>query len=675
MDRSASAGIIGAAIAIGRSFQPNLLTRGSTDQAIITGTSSGIAYQVYSAADAVLTSVASRLGRTDEPSARSRLIVAGVAGAAGAGVSYLLKWKEHEPRGRAIGRLVGQGLAATAGASALATATSKNFNSGPSRYHVAVAAVAGAAAWASTQPWKALPGSATYGEVPGAIEYKGKYFFEDQVREVTPVKAAGIGVGVAAVTLGLSFVESALTNTLAKGASFALGGQPQDHRTLGRLTSLGIFAGVGWYAVGQVDTMLSKGGGGIEPGLMTPPDTPEVTGSPQSGLAWDKQTREGARWLSMALPPATINSVMNITDAKQPIRVYGSLDIAATEEERAQVLLNEIDRTGALNRKAFALFSPTGSGYVNYVANETFEYLTGGDCASAAIQYSVLPSALSLTKVDEGTYQTRMVMHGIVERLLAMPADKRPRFFLFGESLGSQVSEEMFSGLGAAGLEGTGLEAAVWIGTPSATKWRKQLWGDRTIAEAPSVGPADIFLPRNLKDWNDLPESELEKVRFLLLMNGDDPIPKFGSQVLWRRPDWLGPQDIRPLGTPTHTTWVPFTTFMMTFLDMLNALVPTPGIFAEGGHDYRTVIPSAISKTWRLPATDVQMSRINIALRKRELAWELYRDWTAAEAKPAQDVDKAKAKVLETATKYVGHPVDQAELEGIISEGLNPILS
>ena len=675
MDRSASAGLIGAAMAIGRSFQPNLLTRGSTDQAIITGTSSGIAYQIYGAADAVLTSVASRLGRTDEPSARSRLIVAGVAGAVGLGASYALKWKEHEPDVRAIGRLVGQGLVATAGASALATATSKNFNSGPGRRQVAAAVVVGAAAWASTQPWKSLPGSATYGEVAGAVEHQGKFFFEDQVREVTPVKSAGIGVGVAAATLSLSFLESALTNTIAKGASYALGGQPQDHRALGRLTSLGIFAGVGWYAVSQVDTLLSKGGGGIEPGLMTPPDLPEITGSPQSGLDWNKQTREGARWLSMALPPATINSVMHMTDAKQPIRVYGSLDIAATEEERAQVLLNEIDRTGALNRKAFALFSPTGSGYVNYVANETFEYLTGGDCASAAIQYSVLPSALSLTKVDEGTAQTRMVLQGIVERLLAMPEGKRPRFFLFGESLGSQVSEEMFNDLGAAGIQGTGIEAAVWIGTPSATKWRKQLWGTRSIADAPSVGPANIYLPRNLKDWHELPEQEQEQVRYLLLMNGDDPIPKFGSQILWRRPDWLGPQKIRPLGTPTNTTWIPFTTFIMTFLDMMNALVPTPGVFAEGGHDYRTVLPYAISKTWRLPTDQDRMARINSALRQRELAWELYRDWTSAEAKPGHEIDKAKAKVLETATKYVGHPVDEAELHRIVSDGLQPILN
>ena len=674
MDRSASAGIIGAAFAIGRSFQPNLLTRGSTDQAIITGTSSGVAYQVFGAADAVLTSVASRLGRTNEPSARSRLIVAGVAGVAGVGAAYLMKWREHEPHSRAFGRLIGQGVAATSAASVLATAASKDFNSGPGRKQIALATLVGAAAWASTQPWKALPGSATYGKVPGAVEHKGKFFFEDQVREVTPVKAAGIGTGVAAVTLGVSFLESSLTNTLARGASFALGGLPQDHRALARLTSLGIFAGVGWYAVGQVDTMLSKGGGDIEPAMSTPPDIPEVTGSPQSGLDWNKQTREGARWLGMALQPETINSVMQISDAKQPIRVYGSLDIAATEEERAQVLLSEIDRTGALHRKAFALFSPTGSGYVNYVADEAFEYFTGGDCASASIQYSVLPSALSLTKVDEGTSQTRMVMQGIVERLLAMPEAERPRFYLFGESLGSQVSEEMFNGLGAAGLQGTGLEAALWIGTPSATKWRKQLWGQRTIGEVPEIGPENIYLPRNLKDWHELPAAEQEKIRFLLLMNGDDPIPKFGSQLLWRRPDWLGPQHIRPLGTPLNTTWVPLTTFLMTFLDMLNALVPTPGVFAEGGHDYRTVIPYALSTTWRLPVTPEQMDRVNTALRQRELAWELHRDWTAAEAKPGQDIDKAKAKVLETATKYVGHPVDEAELHSIVSKGLQPVM-
>ena len=152
----------------------------------------------------------------------------------------------------------------------------------------------------------------------------------------------------------------------------------------------------------------------------------------------------------MALPAADISHVMG-EPAQQPIRVYASLESAASAAERAELLLAEIDRTRALERSVFALFSPTGSGYVNYVATETLEYLTRGDCASAAIQYSVLPSALSLGKVHLATHQTRIVVNGIVQRLLAMPAERRPRFYLFGESLGSQVSQEMFEGQGLSG--------------------------------------------------------------------------------------------------------------------------------------------------------------------------------------------------------------------------------
>jgi len=271
--------------------------------------------------------------------------------------------------------------------------------------------------------------------------------------------------------------------------------------------------------------------------------------------------------------------------------------------------------------------------------------------------------------------QTRMVLDGINMRIKNMPKNKRPKFFFFGESLGSNVSEDVFDGTWTFGPEGAGIDAAVWIGTPSATKWRKQLWGDSTIAQAPGVGPGAIYMPRNIVDWRDLPAIEREKVRYLLLQNGDDPIPKFGSQVLWRRPAWLGPNATRPLGSPRGTHWFPVSTFLMTFIDMLNALTPTPGIFAEGGHDYRLVLPEAVQQTWRLKATARQMERVNLALRQRELAWELYRDWTSALAEPADKRDEAKAKVLKTASKYTNRDINEQALQAIIDEGLQPTLS
>jgi len=672
MDHGSSTGLIGAGIALGHSFQPNLLTRGTRDQAIISGATTAAAYGIFGAGDSIITAIASRISRAEDPSASARFAVALGIGAIGAGAAALLSWREHESRNRAAGRLLGQGAAAVSGASVLATLAHIPEVGRHRRMSYGTAALAGLGSWAATMPQKASPGSLMQPGFEGGTVSGDQRFFEDSVREVSPAKAIAIAGGVAVAAYGLARVESALTHAMSRLATVAVGGEPQDHRMAGRVTSAGISLGVAYFAVRQASALLSKGGGAVEPGLVNPPQTPEVTGSPASGLDWLKQTREGARWLSMALAPESINAVMGITDAKQPIRVYASLDVVDSDQARVQVLLDEIDRTKALERKYFVLFSPTGSGYVNYVANETLEYLTHGDCASAAIQYSVLPSALSLGDVSLGTAQTRMVVDGIVSRLMAMPKNKRPKFFLFGESLGSQVSEEMFSHTWTYGPEGAGVSAALWIGTPSATTWRKQLWGNRTVTQVPEVGPGDMYLPRSIVDWKELPEAERKSVRYLLLQNGDDPIPKFGSQVLWRKPDWLGPNATRPLGAPTGTRWIPGSTFLMTFIDMLNALVPTPGTFAEGGHDYREVLPQAVMETWDLRASKAQMERVNDALRQRELAWELYRDWTAACAKPADHQAEAKAKVLHTAAKYTGRPIDEAELQEIIEQGLQP---
>jgi uncharacterized membrane protein len=672
VDHGATSGLIGAGMALGQSFQPNLLTRGTRDQAIISGATTAAAYGLFSAGDSIITSIASRISKSETPSPAARGAVALLVGGVGVGVSALLTWREHEPRGRAAGRFAGHASAAVATASLGATVAQLAKGNLGRRVSYGAAAIAGVASWAAARPWKAAPGSLMKSDLTPGIVHGDQRFFEDSVREVSPAQALGIAGGVAVATYGLARAESALTKAMSRAATVVLGGEVQDHRTAGRLTSAAISLGVAWFAVRQASALLSKGGSGVEPGLTTPPQAPEITGSPASGVDWLKQTREGARWLSMTLPPTTINAVMGISDAKQPIRVYASLDAASSDAARAQLLLDEIDRTGALTRKYFALFSPTGSGYVNYVANETFEYLTHGDCASAAIQYSVLPSALSLGDVSLGTAQTRMVLGGIVERLLQIPKTKRPKFFLFGESLGSEVSEEMFTGTWIYGLDGAGINAAVWIGTPSATTWRKQLWGDRSVTQAPEVGPGNVYLPRSIVDWRDLPEPERKAVRFLLLQNGDDPIPKFGSQVMWRKPDWLGPNSTRPLGSPSGTHWIPGTTFLMTFIDMLNALTPTPGTFAEGGHDYRDVLPDAIRETWQLKATDAQMVRVNAALRQRELAWELYRDWAAANAKSADKRAEAQASVLKKASTYTGRTIDEAELQRIIDEGLQP---
>ncbi|MGI9197694.1 MAG: alpha/beta-hydrolase family protein, partial [Candidatus Nanopelagicales bacterium] len=502
---------------------------------------------------------------------------------------------------------------------------------------------------------------------------RGGDMAEDLNRTVNPAVATGIGLAVSGALLGLATVESRLTRLWGIGVTKVLGGAPEDHRTAARVLAAVATTAVAAGALKLVDSKLGSAGEGMEPAHAEPPDIPEITGSPVSGRSWADQSREGRRWLSMVLRPEGISGVMGEPAQAQPIRIYSSLQSSSTEEGRAQVLLDEIDRTKALERPYVALWSPTGSGYVNYVACETFEYLTRGNCASMAIEYSVLPSSLSLTDVKRGTNQTSMVFAGIASRLAKMDPARRPRMFLFGESLGSQVSEEMFEGQGVFGPEGLNLEAALWIGTPEATKWRQQIWGQRSVSEPPAVGPGSLYLPRWIGDWRDLPPSERAKVRYLLLQNGDDPIPKFWFEVLWRRPAWLGPQAKRPPGSPRGTTWVPVTTFFMTFIDMLNALAPIPGVFAEGGHDYRLELPEAVREVWRLDATADQMTSMQAALRRRELGWEVKRRWMEAQAVVGpEEREKAVDKVLADVSDWTQSTATPADVERIIAQDCQP---
>ena len=368
MDHPARTGLIGAGIVLGRTFQPNLLTRGTTDQAVISGASTALAYGVFSSADAIVDALASRISGQPDPGTGPRLAVAASIGAVGLGTFIGTRWREHEPKPRAMARLIGR--TAVVGSLASAASSLTSSRSTGRKWGVAAAALATAGSWALVSPWRAAPGSLIRQVTNDDPSPGQQRFFEDSVREVAPVKMAAIGAGVAGGMYGVARAESLLTHGMARLASATLGGKPEDHRALGRITALGLSLGAAYAALNRASALLTKGGGAVDPGMETPPDIPEITGCPASGLDWLKQTREGARWLAAALQPSDITSAMGTESAKQPIRVYGSLDVAEDPHERVAVLLREIDRTKALERSHFALFSPTGSGYVNYVATD-----------------------------------------------------------------------------------------------------------------------------------------------------------------------------------------------------------------------------------------------------------------------------------------------------------------
>ena len=659
LDVSARAGVLLGAHASGTSYQPNLLTRSSRSQALIAGVSASTAYGFATTAHSLLRALADRVpGATGSRSGRAisgLLVDVGIA-AGGMAASRVLRWRQQEPAVRAVARLT----AATGSAAAIAGVGAHLLEFGvPDRHLRAVTTAATLGTWAASFALTRRGGAR-----PGSMPVDGGKAEEDVVRTVSVPTAIGLGPLVTLTMLGLGTAESALAAAMARAAASVLGGNADDRKTLGRTLALGAFAGVGWAGLRWVNGTLTTAGERLEAAHADPPTAAEVTGGPGSTISWTDQSRESRRWLSMALRPQDIEHVMGEA-ARQPIRVYASLECADSEHQRAELLLAEIDRTGALQRSVFVLFSPTGSGYVNYVATETLEYLTRGDCASAAIQYSVLPSALSLGKVQMATQQTRIVVNGIVSRLLAMPVDQRPRFYLFGESLGSQVSQELFTGQGPAGPSGIGLDAALWIGTPAATQWRSEI-AQKDITVTPTM-QRGVLVTRSLQDWTTLPGAQQEQVRYLLLQNGDDPIPKFEPTLLWRRPNWLGPDDIRPYGAPRGTRWLPVTTFFTTFIDLQNALAPRPGVFDEGGHDYRRIVPDTLRTVFSLTATPDQLERVQLALRARELGWEVKRRWDATLAMPPAEQAVARAVIDEQVSTWTDSTVDDAEVERIIA--------
>ncbi|CAM5648080.1 alpha/beta-hydrolase family protein [Mycolicibacterium aubagnense] len=146
-----------------------------------------------------------------------------------------------------------------------------------------------------------------------------------------------------------------------------------------------------------------------------PPTDPRKTGSAASLINWQGLGKMGRSYIASA---PTGNEIASQTspDAKEPIRVYAGLNSAKTAKDRARLALDELVRVGGFERSALIVITPTGTGWVDPAGIDPVEYLHHGDIASVAIQYSYLPSWLSLL-VEPG--------YGSPETLSLWPQSRR----------------------------------------------------------------------------------------------------------------------------------------------------------------------------------------------------------------------------------------------------------
>jgi uncharacterized membrane protein len=319
-------------------------------------------------------------------------------------------------------------------------------------------------------------------------------------------------------------------------------------------------------------------------------------------------------------PNLSIRTVMQEEPKATPISIFVGLDNAPTATERVDLALAEMDRTDAWSRSLIMLLSPTGTGYVNYVATAAAQYLTRGDIAMVTLQYSKRPSPLSLGKISVAKEQNRLLWLRILQRVRLMAPEDRPRIVLFGESLGANTSQAAFAGWGTVGPEALGIDRALWIGTPEGSRWRQEVVGkDRA-----DVDRSQVAIVNDYEQFCELSPEAREKVRYVLLSHDNDGVTKFGAGLLSQRPPWLGDQRApmqevpgrSPRGIPASMRWRPVTTFFQLLVDMKNAQIP--GAYRAWAHDYRPDLPEFIRDVYGLECTDEQMDRIKAACQERE---------------------------------------------------------
>lgn len=314
------------------------------------------------------------------------------------------------------------------------------------------------------------------------------------------------------------------------------------------------------------------------------PQVPERSGSPQSRSSWRAVGGQGRVFLGRG-PSCTDIEAVTGCSAMEPIRVYAGMpEEGQSLQSAADLVVEELHRTGAFDRAVILIATSTGSGWVDEWQVQPLEYLTRGNCATASMQYSFVPSSINfLTDLDVSEEAAVILFETIRRAVDEIPEDRRPALFVCGESLGAYASQHVFSGIVDV-LSRT--DGALWVGTPAFTPMHAELTAIRHRG-SPEVAPVVangrhvrfVNVPENL--WADVYGRELgdwNYPRVVYAQHPSDPVVWWNSELVWHKPDWISEKvdgDVSP-----HMQYTRGATYIQVLVDM-----PVAGT-APGGHGH-----------------------------------------------------------------------------------------
>jgi uncharacterized membrane protein len=333
------------------------------------------------------------------------------------------------------------------------------------------------------------------------------------------------------------------------------------------------------FALAAADRSFQRVDALIEPDLEAPA-APMSAGGSESLIAWDDLGRAGREFVSSGPTARALEGFLG-EPALEPIRVYVGLNAAETIQERVRLAVEELNRVGAFERSVLVIVTPTGTGWVDPAAMNPIEYLHRGDVASVAVQYSYLPSWLSLLVEPEYGLETAALLFSeVYGQWRELPRDSRPALYLHGLSLGALNSQQ------AADLYDVIADpfaGALWSGPP----FRSATWRELTRQRAPD-SPA--WLPRfrdgsivrfmNQHGMSNAPGTAWGPLRIVYLQYASDPITFFEPEVSYRSPEWL--EHPRGPDVSDRLRWYPVVTMLQLLADVAVGDRSPPGY----GHVY-----------------------------------------------------------------------------------------
>lgn len=350
------------------------------------------------------------------------------------------------------------------------------------------------------------------------------------------------------------------------------------------------------------------------PGV-TRPVTHLRSGSPESPIPWAALGRHGRAFVGSGQRATGISAATGRA-AMEPIRAFASVTSWRSIAGAARAAASELRRTGAYERDALVITTTTGTGWLSDWSIGAVEHLTDGNCASVAVQYTVLPSGLAaIGHPNAPVVAARALLAAVEADLAERTPHQRPRVYVTGESLGA------YGVLGAVDSIDDLLarvDGGVLAGTPRISKH----WNDlvaRRDAGSPEVTPVIdggahvrfVTRPDELAaDHDGAPFPAWASPQLVFLQHASDPIVWWSPRLLLRRPDWLRERAGRDV--TRAMSWMPIVTFWQITTDM-PASVDTPGGVA---HRYFEEYVPAWAAVLGRAVDDGALARITASIRR-----------------------------------------------------------